>query len=71
MKLKRRYQRVRTGLFIAPGGFTAGFHEARKREKNGFLVIPVDAEALERWIHDDDRAAVLRDLHQSAVFDET
>lgn len=70
-KLERRYQRARTGFFIAPGGFTAGFHEARKRKKNGYLVIPVGPSDLERWIHEDDRSAVLRDLHRDAVFDET
>ena len=70
MKMRRRYQRVRTGIFIAPGGFTAAFHEARKREKNGHVVIPVDAADLERWIREDDRAAVLNDLLKRAVFDE-
>lgn len=70
MKLKRRYQRVRTGFFIAPGGFTAGFLEARKRETNGYVVIPVDVADLERWIREPDRAAVLRDLHTRAVFDQ-
>ncbi len=70
MKLKRRYQRARTGFFIAPGGFTTGFHEARRREKNGIVVIPIDVDDLERWIREDDRAAVLVDLLKRAVFDE-
>lgn len=70
MKLKRRYQRVRTGFFIAPGGFTAGFDEARRRATNGYVVVPVDAADLERWITADDRAAVLRELHRRAVFDQ-
>ncbi len=70
MKLRRRYHRVRTGIFIAPGGFTAAFHEAPRREKNGHVVIPVDAAELERWIREDDRLSVLNELLERAVFDE-
>jgi phenylacetate-coenzyme A ligase PaaK-like adenylate-forming protein len=33
------------------------------------LVILVDGEDLERWIAADDRPAVLRELHERAVFD--
>jgi hypothetical protein len=32
-------------------------------------VIPVDGTDLERWIHADDRLAVLAGLHKRAVFD--
>lgn len=69
-KLTGKYRRARTGFFIAPGGFTSGFrHEREKRTENEVLVIPVDAEALERWIAADDKLAVLRELHQRATFD--
>jgi ActR/RegA family two-component response regulator len=70
-KLTTKYGRARTGFFIAPGGFTAAFHEARAAHKTGdVLVIPIDGEALERWIAADDRMEVLRELHQSATFDK-
>jgi hypothetical protein len=32
------------------------------------LIILVDAADLERWISADDRVAVLRELHERAVF---
>lgn len=69
-KLTTKYQRARTGFFFAPGGFTAPFHEARtKQAATDILVIPVDAQDLERWIAADDPAAVLREIHKRAVFD--
>lgn len=69
-KLTSKYKRARTGFFIAPGGFTRAFHEERARRQEGeVLVIPVDAEGLERWIAADDKLAVVRDLHKSATFD--
>ena len=65
-----KFGRVRTGFFIAPGGFTRSFHEARAGEKKSdVLVIPIDAEALGRWIAADDKLAVLGELHRSATFD--
>lgn len=69
-KLTGKYKRARTGFFIAPGGFTSGFfQEKARRTENEVLVIPINAEALERWIDADDKLAVLRELHQSATFD--
>lgn len=69
-KLTTKYGRARTGFFIAPGGFTAPFHDARtKHAATDVLVIPVDAQDLERWIEADDPAAVLREIHKRAVFD--
>lgn len=71
-KLTTKFGRVRTGFFIAPGGFTRPFHEARASEKKSdALVIPVDAADLERWIAADDKLAVLGELHRSATFDAT
>lgn len=62
--------RAHTGLFIATGGFTSAFHEARAAHKaQNVLVIPADADDLDRWITADDRLAVLRELHQRATFD--
>ena len=69
-KLSTKFGRERTGFFIAPGGFTGPFHEARAGEKKSdVLVIPIDADALERWIAADDKLAVLGALHRSATFD--
>ena len=69
-KLTTKFGRVRTGFFIAPGGLTEAFHGARAAEKKSdALVIPIDAEALGRWIAADDKLAVLRELHRSATFD--
>lgn len=69
MKLTNKFERVRTAFFIAPGGFTAGFHAARAEQKtSGVLVIPVDADDLDRWISADDRHAVLAGLYKRSVF---
>lgn len=68
-KLTTKYQRARTGFFIAPGGFTKEFHSERgRRTGEDILVIPVDGDDLERWIEADDCASELRDLHKRAVF---
>lgn len=69
-KLTTKYQRARTGFFFAPGGLTQEFHAARaEHARDSVLVIPVDAEGLERWIDETDRLAVLRALYHAAVFD--
>jgi ActR/RegA family two-component response regulator len=71
-KLTTKYQRARTGFFFAPGGFTKSFGEARREQARGdALVIPVDADDLERWIETDDPASVLREVYKRAVFDTT
>ncbi|MCW5806093.1 MAG: response regulator [Deltaproteobacteria bacterium] len=68
-KLENKYRRVKTGIFIAPGGFTEAFKDALRERKLGeYLVVAIDAEDLERWIDADDRVAVLNDLHKRAVF---
>jgi ActR/RegA family two-component response regulator len=69
-KLTAKYHRVRTGFLIAPGGFTKEVPEDVRSHKEGtVLIILVDADDLERWIAADDRLAVLRELHERAVFD--
>jgi ActR/RegA family two-component response regulator len=69
-KLTAKYNRVRTGFLFAPGGFTKEVHEDVRSHKEGaILIILVDAPDLERWIAADDRLAVLRELHERAVFD--
>lgn len=69
-KFDTKYERARTGFFVAPGGFTKDFHEARRERKSGpALVIPIDADGLSRWIEADDRLDVLRELYRRAVFD--
>lgn len=69
-KFSAKYNRVRTGFFFAPGGFTKEVHgDVRSHKAGTVLIILVDAEDLERWIAADDRPAVLRELHERAVFD--
>jgi ActR/RegA family two-component response regulator len=69
-KFTTKYNRVRTGFLFAPGGFTKEAHEELRSRKDGaILIILVDADDLERWIAADDRLAVLRELHERAVFD--
>jgi ActR/RegA family two-component response regulator len=69
-KLTAKYNRVRAGFLIAPGGFTKEVHEDVRSHKEGtLLLILVDDADLERWIAADDRLAVLRELHERAVFD--
>jgi len=69
-KFTAKYNRVRTGFLFAPGGFTREAHEDVRSHKVGpILLVLVDANALERWITADDRLAVLRELHERAVFD--
>jgi len=69
-KFSAKYNRVRTGFLFAPGGFTKEVHEDVRSHKEGtVLIILVDDADLERWIAADDRLAVLRALHERAVFD--
>jgi ActR/RegA family two-component response regulator len=69
-KFTTKYNRVRTGFLFAPGGFTTKAHdEIRSIKEGSVLIILVDAHDLERWIAADDRLAVLRELHERAVFD--
>jgi len=69
-KFSAKYQRVHTGFLFAPGGFTKEVHEDVRSHKEGnVLIILVDADDLQRWIAADDRLAVLRELHERAVFD--
>lgn len=68
-KFTTKYNRVHTGFLFAPGGFTKEAHEELRSGKQGaILIIPVDSDDLERWIAADDRLAVLRELHERAVF---
>lgn len=69
MKVQSKVGRVRTGFFIAPGGFTDGFRrELTRQARADFLIIPVDDADLDRWIEADDRHAILAELHEHAVF---
>jgi ActR/RegA family two-component response regulator len=69
-KFSAKYNRVRTGFLFAPGGFTKEVHEdVRSHKAESVLIMLVDAADLERWIAADDRLAVLRELHERAVFD--
>jgi ActR/RegA family two-component response regulator len=69
-KLTAKFQRVRVGFLIAPGGFSDRFgDDLRGHKQDELLVIPVDAADLARWIDADDRLAVLRALHERTVFD--
>lgn len=69
-KFSAKYNRVRTGFLFAPGGFTKEVHEdVRSHKEATVLIILVDDTDLERWIAADDRLAVLRALHERAVFD--
>jgi ActR/RegA family two-component response regulator len=69
-KFSAKYNRVRTGFFFAPGGFTKEVHEDVRSHKEGtVLLILVDDADLERWIAADDRLGILRGLHERAVFD--
>lgn len=69
-KFSAKYHRIRAGFFFAPGGFTKEVHEDLRAHKEGtVLIILVDDADLERWIAADDRLAVLRELHERAVFD--
>ena len=68
-KLTAKYSRVRTGFLFAPGGFTKEAQDKLRDHKEGeILIMLVDAEDLERWISADDRLAVLREIHERAVF---
>ncbi len=69
-KFTAKYERVRTGFLIAPGGFTDAVHQdIRSHKEAKILIILVDADDLERWIAAEDRVAVLDELHERAVFD--
>jgi ActR/RegA family two-component response regulator len=71
-KFSAKYNRVRTGFLFAPGGFTREVHEDVRSHKEGtVLILLVDAADLERWITADDRLAILRELHERAVFDSS
>ncbi|HEX7843228.1 MAG TPA: hypothetical protein VF469_37410 [Kofleriaceae bacterium] len=73
-KLTTKYGRATTGFFFAVGGFTPAFHAQRASDKTSAanaLIIPVDANDLDRWITSDDRLAVLTELHRRAVFDKS
>ncbi len=67
-KLTNKFQRARTGFFIAPGGFAATFEARRREDKGGaLLVIPIDGSALQGWIDATDRVAYLSELYRRAV----
>jgi len=69
-KFSTKYNRVKTGFLFATGGFTKEAHEDIRSNKAGeILIVLVGAEDLARWIEADDRRAVLRELHERAVFD--
>jgi len=71
-KMRTKSGRVRTGFFIAPGGFTQGVRTTLAQHKlEEFLVVLLDAEDVQRWVDADGEAArlaVLGALYQGAVF---
>ena len=69
-KLENKYQRVKTGIFIAPNGFTDEFQTARRERKTKEqLILTIDHDDIDRWIDAENRVAILNELHKRAVFD--
>jgi CheY-like chemotaxis protein len=67
-KLERRYGRARLGLFVAAGGFTAGFHTERQAERKGdVLVTCIGPEDLAELVMSRDRNETLKAFHDRAV----
>jgi CheY-like chemotaxis protein len=66
-KIVARYGRCRLGIFVAIGGFTAGFESrlAAKREGD-HLVIALDRDDVDRLVNAADRVAVLAEMHERA-----
>jgi CheY-like chemotaxis protein len=69
-KIKRRYGRATLGLFVAPGGFTEGFHTTRSAERKGkILVVCIGPDELAALVAASDRNAELEKLHAQAIID--
>lgn len=69
-KVKRRYDRARLGLFVAPGGFTEGFHSTRSTERKGkILIVCIGPDELAALVKASDRNAALKELHARAIID--
>ena len=69
-KIKRRYGRATLGLFVAPGGFTEGFHTTRSTERKGkILVVCIGPAELAALVAASDRNAELKRLHAQAIID--
>lgn len=69
-KLERRFGRARLGFFVAPGGFTKGFHNFRRdgRGRNdGILVVCIGPEELAELVASTDRNATLKQLHDRSI----
>lgn len=68
LKLERRYGRAKLGLFVAPGGFTSGFHSSLLAERKGdVLVICIGPEDLAELVTSQDRNETLKAYHDRAV----
>lgn len=65
LKMRRRHDRCRLGIFVALGGFTGPFLATATLglSETRDLVLPVDRARLAAWIAADDRAAFLKHLH--------
>jgi Restriction endonuclease len=69
-KIKRRYGRATLGVFVAPGGFTEGFHTTRSTERKGkILVVCIGPVELAALVTASDRNAELKKLHAQAIID--
>lgn len=69
-KIKRRYGRATLGLFVAPGGFTEGFHTTRSAERKGkILVVCIGPDELAALVAASDRNAELKKLHARAIIE--
>lgn len=67
-KLRDRFGRVRLGILVCVGGFTAGVDTRGARAvQDAPLVLCLDADALSEWIDAADRLAWLKRRLQAAV----
>lgn len=68
-KMGRRHQRCRLGIFVALGGFTAGFRAVATlgTAESPDLFVLLDRADLEAWIGASDRAEHLKTLHSRSA----
>lgn len=68
-KMGRRHQRCRLGIFVALGGFTAGFRAVATlvTAESPDLFLLIDRADLEAWIGANDRTEYLKSLHSRSA----
>lgn len=67
-KVQHRYDRVKLGFLVAPGGFAATVHqELLSPRDKGPLVLLLDRDDVEALLAAPDRMAKLKELHQRAM----